>query len=256
MPRYPDDGDGVSVQPSQTLDVEVAFQPIVSVPTGSAAGAEALLRGRIEGTAFPPRTLVRQLLAREMSAAELVLTQVAGAFDRWDDAGLRPVWCSINLDATELEHGHLDQMIADLVGADRARRIVVEVTELHPLDPVRSQPVLERLRSLGVSIAIDDFGVGESRLDQFELLQPDIVKIDRAFVSKIDEPGPGRAMVQVTLALARRAGVTVVAEGVERVGQLRRLTRMRCQFAQGYLFSPAVDTETFSRFAGPPASST
>lgn len=239
------------MQPPETLDVEVAFQPIVSVSTGSAAGVEALLRGRIGGTAFPPRTLVRQLQARHVDVPELVLTAVADGFDRWDDAGLDSVFCSINVDATELERGDLDELIVDHVGAHRAHRVVVEITELFPLDAGRCGPVLDRLRALDVAIAVDDFGVGESRLEQFELLEPDIVKIDRGFVSKLDEPGPGRAMVQVTLALARRAGVGVIAEGVERVGQLRRLSRMRCEYAQGYLFSQAIDAPTFARFATP-----
>lgn len=241
------------MQPSETLDVEVAFQPIVSVSTGSAAGVEALLRGRIGGTAFPPRTLVRQLLARKIDVVELVLDSVASAFDRWDDAGLDSVFCAVNVDATDLERGDLDLAIADVVGADRADRIVVEITELFPLDPAHCRPVLERLRALGVAIAIDDFGIGESRYEQFDLIAPDIVKIDRSFVGKLDEPGPSRAMVQATLALAGRAGITVVAEGVERVGQLRRLSRMRCEYAQGYLFSAAVDAPTFARFATPSA---
>ncbi len=241
------------MQPPQTIDVEVAFQPIVSVSTGSAAGVEALLRGRIGGTAFPPRTLVRQLLARKVDVTELVLGAVADGLDRWDDAGLDSVFCSVNVDAGELERGDLDLAIADLVGADRADRIVIEVTELFPLDSARCTPVLQRLRALGVQIAVDDFGIGESRLEQFDLLAPSIVKIDRSFVGKLDEPGPGRAMVQATLALASRAGITVVAEGVERVGQLRRLSRMRCEYAQGYLFSPAVDAPTFARFATPSA---
>lgn len=233
------------------FDVEVAFQPIVSARTGSAAGAEALLRGRIEGEAIPPPALVRQLLRREFPVVEFVVDRVARAFDQWDDAGLGPVWCSINAGASELEHGRLDEVIADVIGADRARRIVVEVTELQPLDPVRSEPALARLRALGVSLAIDDFGMGESRLEQFELIDPDIVKIDRAFVDTIDEPGPGRAMVQVTLALARRAGISVVAEGVERVAQLARLRDTGCDFVQGYLFSPALDPTSFSQTVGP-----
>lgn len=234
--------------PTETLDLEVHFQPIVSVRTGSAVGAEALLRGRIGGASFPPRALVRQLHHRNVSVTEVVLRDLSAALDRWDDrsGGVGQVWCSINLDAWDLEHGQPDEAIADIVGPDRAHRIVAEITELRPIDPCRGRPVLDRLRKLGVQIAIDDFGVAESMLDQFELLEPDIVKIDGSFVAGIHAPGADRAMVQVTIALAKRSGLTVIAEGVERVGQLTRLSRLGCDLAQGFLFSEAVTAEAFT----------
>ena len=173
----------MEVQLPGMFDVEVTFQPIVSVPTGSAAGAEALLRGRIEGTAFPPRALVRQLRARECPVAELVIGHIACAFDLWDDVGVDPVWCSLNLDAWDLEHGRPDEMIADVVGAERAHRVVVELSELHPLDPSRAGSVLERLRKLGVTIAIEDFGVGQAASDQLDLLEPAYIKICLLYTS-------------------------------------------------------------------------
>ncbi len=234
------------MQPPETLDLEVRFQPIVSVRTGSAVGAEALLRGRIGGTSFPPRALIRQLHRHDVPVAETVLGRVAHALDEWDDVGATGVWCSVNLDACDLAHGSLDELIADLIGPHRASRIVAEITELRPIDPVLAGPVLQRLRKLGVRIAIDDFGVGESMLPQFELLEPDIVKIDSGFVAGMQQPGADRAMVQVTIALARRAGLTVIAEGVERVGQLSRLSRLDCQLAQGFLFSEAVSATGFA----------
>jgi EAL domain-containing protein (putative c-di-GMP-specific phosphodiesterase class I) len=105
---------------------------------------------------------------------------------------------------------------------------------------------LERLRTLGVRIAMDDFGAGHSGLGLLHAVPIDTLKIDRAFVAAIGVVGAGEAMVRTVVSLARGLGLDVVAEGVEGMDQLELLLGLSCGFAQGNLFSqplPAAAAE-------------
>jgi len=124
-----------------------------------------------------------------------------------------------------------------------AGRLELEVTESvfaeEHIDATRSS--IESLRAIGVSLSIDDFGTGYSSLSRLLSLPVTAVKIDRSFVSAID--GNGGAVIESTLLIARRLGISVVAEGVENEEQFERLSAMGIDLFQGYYFgkpSPAV----------------
>ena len=125
----------------------------------------------------------------------------------------------------------------------RQGRLELEVTESvfaeEHIDATRSS--IESLRAIGVSLSIDDFGTGYSSLSRLLSLPVTAVKIDRSFVSALD--GNGGAVIESTLLIARRLGISVVAEGVETQEQFERLSVMGIDLFQGYYFgkpSPAV----------------
>jgi EAL domain-containing protein (putative c-di-GMP-specific phosphodiesterase class I) len=106
---------------------------------------------------------------------------------------------------------------------------------------------LHRLRQLGLRIAIDDFGTGYSSLSYLHRMPIDLLKIDASFVQTMATDEKNRRIVETILALGKNLGVEVIAEGVETAQQAQVLTRLGCDYVQGYLFSEAVDLDAAAR---------
>jgi EAL domain-containing protein (putative c-di-GMP-specific phosphodiesterase class I) len=106
--------------------------------------------------------------------------------------------------------------------------------------------MLLQLRALGVQLSIDDFGTGYSSLSYLHRFPVNTLKIDRSFISRLGAGDENTEIVRTIMTLANNLGMDVVAEGVETEEHLKHLKQIRCQYAQGYLFSKAVDAETAS----------
>jgi EAL domain-containing protein (putative c-di-GMP-specific phosphodiesterase class I) len=129
--------------------------------------------------------------------------------------------------------------------------LVVEITEealLTDLDT--AVRVADRLRSLGVLLSLDDFGVGYSSLAHLHRLPLDKLKLDRSFVQNVDTDPDLRRLLSGLLALSRDLGLTVVAEGIERPAQTRVLRDLGCTIGQGFLFAPAAAPTVCERLFG------
>jgi len=114
----------------------------------------------------------------------------------------------------------------------------LEITETIAMaDAEKSAIVLQELRALGVHLEIDDFGTGYSSLSRLQSLPVDTLKVDRAFVSRMDSDLETHEIVRIIVMLAQNLGLKVVAEGVETEEQVELLKRDSCKLAQGYLFS-------------------
>ncbi len=110
-------------------------------------------------------------------------------------------------------------------------------------DAAAALVVLRALKEIGVLLAIDDFGTGYSSLSYLQRFPLDIVKVDRMFVEELGGGPEGEEIVSAVISLAHALGLKVVAEGVETVEQLDVLRALRCDFAQGYLFSRPLPAE-------------
>ncbi|PYQ24080.1 MAG: hypothetical protein DMF79_02475 [Acidobacteria bacterium] len=108
--------------------------------------------------------------------------------------------------------------------------------------------VLFELRARGVGIQIDDFGTGYSSLSYLQKLPVDTLKIDRSFVSRLDEAGEKAEIVESIIALARSLDLDVIAEGIETERQLARLRMLRCDGGQGFLLSKPMPAEDLRAF--------
>jgi EAL domain-containing protein (putative c-di-GMP-specific phosphodiesterase class I) len=135
-----------------------------------------------------------------------------------------------------------DLLIRNSVDPDR---LCVEVLETHLLDNANIN-VLSEMRRLGIRIAIDDFGSGYSSLLYLKRMAADIIKIDRALVTDLPEQPDDRIIVAKVIELAHDLGMTVTAEGVERAEQADILRELGCDFAQGFVWSPAVPAVAFA----------
>ncbi|RMD79569.1 MAG: EAL domain-containing protein [Gammaproteobacteria bacterium] len=222
------------------------FQPQVELATGRVAAAEALVRWRHPARGLlPPAAFVplaeRGGLVRPFTLA--VLELAVAALRRWRERGLG-LRLSANLPPRLLLDGELPERLQALLeGAGvPGRCLCLEVTESAMLsDPDQARRVLEGLDALGVELAVDDFGTGYSSLAQLQRLPVRELKVDRSFVQGMAADPAKARLVEATVALGRRLGLRVVAEGVEEEAARRMLLGMGCDLAQGYLFARPLE---------------
>jgi EAL domain-containing protein (putative c-di-GMP-specific phosphodiesterase class I) len=135
----------------------------------------------------------------------------------------------------------LIERVGELVALDSQVRLVLELTEGILLgDDPATIAALHGFRSAGARLAVDDFGVGYSSVGYLHRLPVDILKIDKLFVAELHDPR-SRALVDGVVAMARAMDLTVVVEGVEEWASAVALRDLRCELAQGYLFSRPVE---------------
>jgi diguanylate cyclase len=226
-------------------EFELFYQPKLRLDGERLAGVEALLRwhhpdrGIVSPAAFIPLA-ERSGLILDIDCA--VIRMACRQLWHWQSAGLTTS-IAINLSGRHFLYGDPAEAIARecaAAGVD-TNRLVVEVTESVLMkDRARAATGLRRLRALGCRVAIDDFGTGYSSLAYLREFPADMLKIDRAFITRLGAHGGDEAIVEAILSLARSLGLCVTAEGVETKTQLAWLQARGCEEAQGYLISPPV----------------
>ncbi|WP_412069225.1 putative bifunctional diguanylate cyclase/phosphodiesterase [Rubrivirga sp. IMCC43871] len=226
-------------------ELRVVYQPIVDLPTGRMRGVEALVRWQHPdlGMLYPDTFIsIAEETGRIGEVDRWVMAEGLRQLERWDAEAGRSLGLSlsVNCSARDLHEplfaDHVRALLAR--GPDRAGRLVIEITEsLLVDDPRRAVAVLEALHAEGVRFAMDDFGTGYSSLSVIHALPVDTVKIDRAFVQRMDEDEAAREMVRTVIGFARTLGTEIVAEGIETAEQRAALVEMGCDWGQGYLFA-------------------
>ena len=215
--------------------LELHFQPIVNLRTGTFDGVEALLRwpGRDENIESVIAIAEESDLIVEIG--EWVL---AHATDRAPNCLV-----GVNVSVRQLiRPGFADAVLQVLVAAGVApERLCIEVTETAIADNVEAVvATLRELRAAGVRVAIDDFGTGHASLTYLAKFPVDIVKIDKSFVQGLGNDAASGVIVRSVAAMAHALGMTVIAEGVENLNQLEIVLEAGCDAAQGFLFSRPV----------------
>lgn len=217
----------------------VHYQPKVDLRAGRTTAVEALVRWQhpTRGLLHPDAFVPFAEHAGLMRAITLeVLGQSLQQCRRCWDAGFE-VSVAVNLSASNLlDSGFPGHVVARLASYGLPPRALgLEITETTlMLDRVRSAAVLGELRKLGVRIAVDDYGTGYSSLSYLRELPVDELKLDKSFVTNLDEDPLAAAIVQSTVGLAHSLGLLIVVEGVENAAALQQLKDFGCDLAQGY----------------------
>ncbi|MGE0788576.1 MAG: EAL domain-containing protein [Sandaracinaceae bacterium] len=229
----------------------LVYQPQYRVGDGSLVGFEALMRwARLDGTAVSPGVFI-PLLEEMGLIAELgpwLLRTACGELRRFRDASSQPVRMAVNLSGRQLEHDGIVDHVERVLRANELepRSLELEITEnvlMRDLD--QTARVLDALSELGARVAIDDFGTGYSSLSYLQRFRVATLKVDRCFVSSIDE-SRSACIAEAVIHLGHRLGMEVVAEGVETPAQLAHLRAEGCDIVQGFLLArPAPSTEAF-----------
>lgn len=224
---------------------EPLYQPKIELASGRVVGAEALARWRHpELGLIPPHAFIDQLERSDMidMLTFRILTQAVSACRRWQDDNL-DLSVSVNLSLASLSNTTLADRIRTAVRKGRLepRDMILEITETTAISSVA--PALEnlaRLRVHGFGLSIDDFGTGYAGMQQLGCVAFTELKIDRGFVSDMLEKREALAIVESSIDVARRLGITCVAEGVETRSQLTALKNAGCGLAQGFLIARPV----------------
>ena len=229
----------------------VYYQPQVSLSDGSLVGAEALVRWQ-----HPDRGLVLPglfiTLAEDLGIigeiGQYVLGSVCQQVSDWDALGMRLPRVGVNLSAQQLDEPDLatsirDRLAACGLGTDRLELELTESMVVRNSHQVMA--TLASLRSLGIDLAMDDFGTGHSSLAQLQRLPLARLKIDIAFVRDIGVNRASEEIIRATIAIARTLGLETVAEGVELTEQADFLREAGCDVAQGYLYSRPLPAAAF-----------
>jgi PAS domain S-box-containing protein len=229
-------------------EFRVYYQPIVSLQSGKIVGFEALSRWqRPEGLLSPAHFIqIAEETGIILPMNRLLLREACLQLRAWHSEFPcdPPLTISVNVTPREFAQPDLaDQMKTILVETGvHPSSINVEITETIAMaDPQRSSLVLAELKALGVHISIDDFGTGYSSLSRLQGFPVDTLKIDRAFISKIDTDSETSEIVRIIIMLAHNLGLKVVAEGAETAEQVRVLRQLKCELVQGYFFAPPGD---------------
>jgi diguanylate cyclase (GGDEF)-like protein len=228
------------------------YQPQVDLVSGRVSGMEALLRwthpelGSVRPDEFIPLAEETGLI---LPIGEWVLRTACAQLRQWLDRGLPAGRVCVNVSPVQFTQQRFGHLVADVLrdtGLD-AERLELEITEsLLMKDEAWTRRMLEQLRSQGVSVAIDDFGVGYSNLRRISDFPVSRLKIDRSFVQGVEQLGRNASIVNAIVSMARALNLEVVAEGVESFEQLLQLRDQQCHEAQGYLLGrpvPAQDAE-------------
>jgi EAL domain-containing protein (putative c-di-GMP-specific phosphodiesterase class I) len=227
------------------------YQPIVDLGDGHIVGAEALLRWQHpERGLLAPSEFIHDV-ERIGSIANWVLREAATTVARWRTSyRLDEFEISVNVSAQNLAQPDFVTQVRNalLTAQLDPVHLCLEVTESAMIDDIDSVAIrLEVLRSIGVKIAVDDFGTGHATLSYLQQLPIDVIKIDRSFVGDLGTSRNGDAIVASMLQLAHRIGATCVAEGVETDLQRKALWENGCLFAQGFLFSRPIAAPQFEQ---------
>ena len=234
--------------------LSLQYQPQVDLRTGKAVGVEALLRwtdpelGPVSPAKFIP---VAEDSGVIVQVGEWVLRTAAEQCRTWIGSGLPRFSVAVNISAAQFRQRDFVSMVERVVsetGVD-PRLLELEITEgvvMH--DAVGAIRGLEALRALGLSVAMDDFGIGYSSLSFLKRFPIDRLKIDRSFVNDLTKDRDDQEIVRAVVALGHALELTVLAEGVETRAQLDHLQKEGCDQVQGWYYSRAVAPAEVPRF--------
>jgi EAL domain-containing protein (putative c-di-GMP-specific phosphodiesterase class I) len=235
-------------------EFELHFQPQVDLRDGTLCGVEALVRWRhpARGLLFPSDfvTLAEQTGAI-VPIGLWVLRSACETMRRWKDAGAGIPRITVNVSGRQFGRRFVDEVAQALCDTDvDPAALELEFTETLTMQSTESfLHLLDELKSFGVRLAIDDFGVGYSQLASLSRLPVDSLKIDRLFVGDCLTNPSNAAIVRGIVTMAAGLDLSVVAEGVESTEQADFLRSLGCDAAQGYLYDPALPLEAIPVFA-------
>lgn len=232
---------------------EVVYQPKVKLSDGSVYGAEALVRwhhpelGFLSPDEFIPAA---ESTGTIVDLTRYVIEQSALTLQSWRERG-NDFCLGINLSARDLLSPDLTEYVRQTFDEKHIpyNAVTLEVTETSVMENLeKAVSTLNALRSIGIRTSIDDFGTGQSSLSQLQRLPVDELKIDKSFVINLSTDSLNEVLVSTSITLAKKMGLSVVAEGVEDEQSARKLAGLGCEVVQGFYFSKPLSKSDFNQW--------
>lgn len=236
-------------QAIQNDELMLEYQPIVNLETGAVSHFEALVRWHHpkNGIMLPGKFLPQaEEFGLIVDIDRWVMKEVCRQLQMWQKAELlngAPV-VSLNFSSQGLERPDFISSIADIIRQYEVDPswLHLELTETSLIDHTQEvEDLFEAIHQLGIGISLDDFGTGYSSLNYLYRFPTDVLKIDRCFISQLDECEKSQKIVRATIVLAHNLDIPVVAEGIETPRQLKQLRIMGCDYGQGFYFAKSLD---------------
>ncbi len=235
----------------ETDQLNLFYQPLVSLRTGEVTGFEALARwvhedrGEISPTEFIPVAEESGLI---LSLGRWAMDRATRALAEWDRSagGTLPLYVAVNLSALQVARDDVPALVEAALRENglAGNRLTLELTESSIVqDPDRATRVFHGLKALDTMLAMDDFGTGYSSLAFLQRLPIDVLKIDKSFVSQMMIDPDSVAIVRAVLSLADALGMSTTAEGIESVELATTLAALGCASGQGFHFAEPLRPE-------------
>jgi|CXWL01.1.fsa_nt_gi diguanylate cyclase (GGDEF)-like protein len=236
-------------------EFELYYQPIISLDTATLDGFEALVRwnhpqrGLVPPNEFIPISETTGLI---IPMTVQILHSACSQVVQWQkqSQSAKPLTIAVNLSGKHFGHPGLVEQIKTVIsetGIDAAS-LKLELTESAVMDNAETAILmLKQIKETGVRISIDDFGTGYSSLSYLHRFPIDLLKVDRSFVSAMEENTENGEIVRTVIALAKALNLKVVAEGIESIHQFHQLRILGCEYGQGYLFSKPLPVAEIER---------
>jgi diguanylate cyclase (GGDEF)-like protein/PAS domain S-box-containing protein len=238
----------------ENQQIWVAYQPIIDLQTGKVSKAEALARwqhpslGNISPGEFIP---VAEHTGLIVEIGDFIFKQALQQVEIWQSKYDSEFQISINKSPTQIQdkHEYVDSWVQQIKSAGlNGKSIVAEITEglLLESNAFINERLLE-FRDAGIQVALDDFGTGYSSLSYLQKFDIDYIKIDQSFVRNLNLSKESIALCEAIVVMAHKLNMKVVAEGIETKEQLLSLSKIGCDYGQGYLFGRPVSAQVFEQ---------
>ena len=239
-------------------DFELHYQPQFSLPDHRLIGAEALIRwhDRDNGYILPSNFIpVAEEIGMIHAIGKWVFREAMEQSRRWNEGREQPLKIAVNLSASQMKHEAILGTLTNVLAQTRVNPgwMDLEITEGVMLEnSARTQNIFQRIRELGLSIAIDDFGSGHASFGYIGTFPIQKVKLDKVLVDHLAQDN-GIYVLKTIVDMARTMGIQTLAEGVETEEQLALLEKIGCDQVQGFLLGRPVRASEFERLHLQPA---
>ncbi|MGE7714135.1 bifunctional diguanylate cyclase/phosphodiesterase [Priestia megaterium] len=231
-------------------EFQLVYQPLIDLKTSDVIGAEALIRWNSAkfGTVYPNEFLpILEEVGLIVPVGKWVLEEACKQMKAWTGLNSQASKIGVNVSPIQLKSSRFVaemEQILKRTGLE-PHFLELEITESVIQNSQESKKVLNRLRSLGVKVAMDDFGTCYSSLSYLKHLPINTLKIDKSFIDDLDEVG--KVLVETIIQMGKKLNFDLTAEGIENEEQLQFVTEQGCHIGQGYLFDKPLSPEEMSR---------
>ncbi|MEB2272538.1 EAL domain-containing protein [Bacillus sp. ILBB4] len=230
-------------------EFQFVYQPLIDLKTSGVIGAEALIRWDSAkfGTVYPNEFLpILEEVGLIVPVGKWVLEEACKQMKAWTELNSKASKIGVNVSPIQLKSSRFVaemEQILKKTGLE-PHFLELEITESIIQNSQESKKVLNRLRSLGIKVAMDDFGTCYSSLSYLKHLPINTLKIDKSFIDELDEVG--KVLVETIIQMGKQLNFDLTAEGIENEEQLQFVTEQGCHIGQGYLFDKPLSPEEMS----------
>jgi len=232
--------------------IDLAYQKQIDLKTNEVTGVEALLRMKDEnGNIIPNDVLIPQIEGESLFSLVVLssLEKLKEFFQAKNSLGLSKATVYLNVSAHTVMHPEFCDIFIDFVKSMnlKANEFGLEVTETAELgNTIQAAKSLQKLKAIGIKIALDDFGAGYSSLRYLKDLPVDVVKLDKMFTDGIDDPVTGK-LISFVVEVCKALSMEMIGEGIETEQQKQAMIDIGCPIGQGFLMHKPEFLETFNK---------